>query len=503
MYPYAVFMECATTSLKKTVDDTEYKPLSNDNNAWQDTVQHIRTYLVPKIIYYPDFLFDFPEKILLNSEAIKTTEEKTYMAMIQDVLEYIQPDLSIEKHLVERMKSSNQSSKEALESTLELMGYQITKVVFSAWDKIFGKGGKEIVVTYGSEEVTVKKLVKSSPDETTPQLVNVKRKNYYLQFRVKEGPNRYSLNERSLGFKWFFSFLLFTEFRKVRKSDYGGILFLLDEPASNLHSTAQVKLLTTFKELVTKSSLIYTTHSHHLINPEWLSGAYIIKNTAVDYKDDFFFKLYETDITATPYRQFVANNPDQEDYFQPVLDSLDHKPGLLEKIPDILITEGKNDYYTLKYINKLYFDNQYDDINIFPGTGASTNRPVMALYLAWGRNFLLLLDGDKQGKQSQKDYINDLGKDVENRIITLCDVDNSLNNKTTEGLFNEAELISITKQFDKNATEYNKSKFNTALQNLLYSEEKVELSASTLEKFKKLFETVRSKIIANRLSIML
>ena len=53
-----------------------------------------------------------------------------------------------------------------------------------------------------------------------------------------------------------------------------------------MHSTAQKNLLNTFGELIDKSTLIYTTHSHHLINPEWLNGAYIIRNKAFDYTDE-------------------------------------------------------------------------------------------------------------------------------------------------------------------------------------------------------------------------
>lgn len=57
-----------------------------------------------------------------------------------------------------------------------------------------------------------------------------------LSFKIQTQSKReFLVNERSKGFKWFFSFLLYTEFRKKRTKN---ILFLLDEPASNLHSSA-------------------------------------------------------------------------------------------------------------------------------------------------------------------------------------------------------------------------------------------------------------------------
>jgi len=60
-------------------------------------------------------------------------------------------------------------------------------------------------------------------------------------------------------------------------------LFLLDEPASNLHSTAQAQLLKSFEKL---PSLIYTTHSHHMINPKWLEGTYVVKNEGLNYGEN-------------------------------------------------------------------------------------------------------------------------------------------------------------------------------------------------------------------------
>ena len=74
----------------------------------------------------------------------------------------------------------------------------------------------------------------------------------HLSFKIQTKLKKeFLVNERSKGFKWFFSFLLFTEFRKKRTKN---ILFLLDEPASNLHSSAQEKILDAIDELSKKLS---------------------------------------------------------------------------------------------------------------------------------------------------------------------------------------------------------------------------------------------------------
>ncbi|MFA6246080.1 MAG: AAA family ATPase [Mucilaginibacter sp.] len=446
-------------------------PFSHDSTSdWQKIVAFIKKELFPSILYYPNFLFDFPDKIYLSDNITDNKlEQLIYKDVIQDILYSINPKLTIENHLLERLKSDTESNKEALEQTLAKMSFEVTKTVFGAWAKLFNSFGKEIVIKAGAEVIGEDTL-------------------YYLIFKLKENASQFNITERSLGFKWFFSFLLFTEFRKNRVTENGEILFLLDEPASNLHSTAQKNLLNTFKEIINKSSLIYTTHSHHLINPDWLNGAYIIKNKGIDYNETSSFNSNSTDIEATIYKQFLAKYPDQREYYQPILDTLDYQPGLLEKVDSIIITEGKNDYYTLKYISSIFFKGKFDKLHLYPGGGANSNSLVIRLYLAWGKSFVILLDGDSAGEKGKKEYTKLLGRVVESNTITLTDINKSFNGKATEDLFTDDERLFITKYFDNKATAYNKGKFNTALQNLLYEKKQVQISKETLDGFEEIFK---------------
>jgi len=343
--------------------------------------------------------------------------------------------------------------------------------------------GKEIFVEAKSESIPTTDLVDGA--FKTKQTIH-----YYLEFKLKEGTEKYYISERSLGFKWFFTFLLFTEFRKNRKTDVGETLFLLDEPASNLHSTAQKKLLDKFAELTKNSSLIYTTHSHHLINPKWLSGTYIVKNEAVNYKQTFDFDTNKTNISITPYKQFVASNPTQQDYFQPILDALDYQPGLLEKIPDIILTEGKFDYYILKYINEICLNSKYKNLRFYPGNGADGNDTIIRLYLSWGRNFKILLDGDAGGIKAKTRYLKIFGYEIINQIITFKDIEDSME-CAIEKVFSEEEQLNITKLFDSNCNKFEKSKFNTAIQSLYLNKELYNLETTTITKFEKIFKKLK------------
>ena len=425
--------------------------------------------LLPPIIYYPNFLFDFPKRIYLESSTSEEKEQAVYREVLNDILDTLDDNFTIEDHIINRLRNPSEANDEALESTIERISVQISDVVFTAWGELFDSRGKTIKIKPG---------------------IDVDSGLAYLELKLKEGIVQFQISERSLGFKWFFTFLLFTEFRKNRIKDKGEILFLLDEPASNLHSTAQKNLLTTFEKLVTKCKMIYTTHSHHLINPKWLSGAYIVRNKAIDYDKEFNTIIDNTDVEATIYKQFVVNHPQQRTYFQPILDAIEYSPSNLEEVPNIVLLEGKNDYYTFKYINEVILAREFETINFYPGNGADRNNQIIATYLAWGREFTILLDGDKPGDDAKKRYIKEFGVVVEGKILTLKDID-PIFNFATESLFTATELLTIVKTFDSTAVAFEKSKFNTALQNLFIQEQVIELSAETIVKFKKIFEFIK------------
>jgi len=290
-----------------------------------------------------------------------------------------------------------------------------------------------------------------------------------------------------------FSFLFFILFRKNRKTDLGETLFLLDEPASNLHSAAQKKLLETFKKFVDDQKkplkLLYTTHSHHMINPQWLEGAYVVKNEAVNYSEkDIEDGSRTTDIKAIPYRSFVAQYPQQQDYYKPILDTLDYQPGLLEKVPNIIITEGKNDFYTLTYVNDVILNHKYKKLNFMPGAGCSANVTVIQLYVAWGKKFMILLDGDKAGTKSKNEYIKLFGKGIENNVKLYSDFVPEIGSVMMEDIFSQKEKLRITQRFNPESTIYNKSAFNTAIQEALVNKEVIELSEKTIAKFNSLLK---------------
>jgi len=445
--------------------------LRNTDEVWLKIKEHIQEKMLPKIIYYPNFLFDFPSKIYLEPYPNEDNKQAAYRQILQDILDFLDDNLDLKTHIIDRIKSGKEEDEEALKALIDKMSSQVTEKIFRAWETMFSrKIRKEILFNVGKDD-----------------------KGNFIEVKLKEGDEKYNIEERSLGFRWFFTFLLFTEFRKKRYEDPGETLFLLDEPAYNLHSTAQLKLLRTFEKLADNCKLVYTTHSHHLIEPKWLNGAFIIKNNSLNYDNEEEFNSYKTDIKAIPYRRFVAENPNDLTYFQPILDKLEYQPSLLEDVPNIAIGEGKSDYYTFKYIKEVILEDETNGINFYPGNGVDKLEDIFRLYLSWGRDFVGIFDADAGGKRAKKRYIQQIGPQIENMVFTLDEIDPDWTNTTTESLFTGAEKKLIIKTIF-GTDQYSKSKFNNALQQLYIDKTVISLSEETINKFKRIFEFIKGQL---------
>ncbi len=310
---------------------------------------------------------------------------------------------------------------------------------------------------------------------------------WFLQLQLKDSGAYYSISDRSLGFRWFFTFLLLTHYRGFRKTDNDNVIFLFDEPASNLHPSAQAQLLESFGTFPGNSSIIYTTHSHHMINPDWLEGTYVVRNEGVDYEADEDFNAKKTLITLEKYRKFAATHPNQSTYFQPVLDVLNYTPSKLDNVPNVVMVEGKNDYYTLKYFNDKIIS-PARDINLMPGGGAGSLDEAIRLYLAWGRQFIILLDSDKSGAKEKERYHGLFGALVKGRIFSLEDVEPAWKKKELENLLDSADRDLIQRTSYPTATKFNKTHFNRAIKELFLTNDVLSLSATTISNFQQILK---------------
>lgn len=473
---------------------------STDKAYWQEIVQYVKSDLIPEVLFYEDFIFEIPEKVIFHKPYIATPDtdvdnerNKQWQLVLTDILRAVDPELkSFQEYVVDIWDKDNDTARNRVSSMEDLLNKKITE----GWKALFEKKtrGKN------SQKLNFKEIrLVPSPD-------GVK---LHVSFKVRNDSGKeFQINERSKGFKWFFSFLIFTEFRKNRTKN---ILFLLDEPASNLHSSAQHKILEAIEQLSDGSVVVYSTHSHHLIEPTWLSGAYVVVNDSIS--EDKLLGHFTEDIgahkiTAIKYYNFVSDSGSSTKtvLFQPILDRLDYAPSQLEPIPEITITEGKFDWYTYKYFFEIILKSKAD-LNLYPGPGCEQHWDIIRLYLSWGKSFVLILDSDKPGIKAQTRYVEEFSNFVSDSIFTYSDVFKK--EIVTEDLISDTtRKILIDTAFGKGSYDIAlrdqaalKSKLNYAILQLLNAKQIVKIDKATSDNFVKLLAFIKKAHSKNQKSL--
>ena len=383
----------------------------------------------PDIAYFPTFVFDFPKQIFLTKGRGDKISD-FYRQTFQDILDYDGQDHTIEDSIVRRVRSeekkvswldflniwNSSDDKDKIQHVMDRASSTVTDVVFGRWNEIFGEDakGKEINITF--------ETLQGERRDKAGTITKTNEHDLFVKFQIRDGTRRFDVNDRSLGFRWFFAFMMFTQFR-VARANTRPILFLFDEPASNLHAAAQQKLIESFPEIARGNhTLAYTTHSHYMIEPKWLEQTFIVTNRADAPSESVLDALSlsdeSLDIKVSRYRSFVAAHSNQTNYFQPILDRLQVVPSRFDLDRPSAAVEGKSDYYILRYAARLLKRN---DVQLIPGLGAGTFGALVALNIGWNLRILFVLDGDKQGKEEQQRYISDYGlsKDA---VVTLNDL---------------------------------------------------------------------------------
>lgn len=438
--------------------------LQGDN--WNKAVNFLKDRM-PKILYFPTTLFDFPNRIYLNKET-NEYKDNFYKGVIQDILDSLNENLNIKEHIVERMLSNNSSEKEYVDQITLKMGKQLSSVILGEWSSVLGNKAKQISVKVEKDTSGV-----------------------YIEFLINDEDGYFKLNERSLGFRWFFVFLLLTQFRGFRKNENKQVIFLFDEPAANLSRGAQRQLLNSLEKISNKCSIIYTTHSQYLINPHWLEGAYIVTNKALEDNEENYI-AHKTNIEVYKYRDFVSKFPNKTSYFQPILDILEFIPNELDLCSDAIFLEGKNDYYTLNYFFKILLNK--NDFHLIPGMSCNSIDDLICLYSGWGKNFIILLDSDTAANESKKRYEDKFGPLVEGKIFTLKDVNSKWTKSCMEKILPNDEKLKIQQICYPDSKKYSKNMFNKTLQELLMKNQKINISEEILNNFESIYNFLNNSI---------
>ncbi len=338
------------------VQDSKGLLLQTENDSNNNELIEKLADKLPNIYYYDDFLETIPDSI----SYYKVDYEKNNGGIES---ENYYSDLKWGKVLNEVFSGANTSenffsvisdfdfeeNKKSIDGKIAKMGRYLTDEISSLWKELTGKNYqfKEIVIEderkinlQQNDAPQIKEAISKKSQIIVKSGQNVKFisiKEIKICIKVKNKDNsKFDIEERSKGCRWFFSFLLFTYFRKRNSC-----LFLLDEPGSNLHGLIQESICNkAFSELSKSCCVIYSTHSPYLINMDYAKSIYIVSNEQKMELEDG-----SSIIKIQPYSQLIKNPDVSKDPHIKLL--LDH---ISFKLPSILNDKVKFNQFQEKMI---------------------------------------------------------------------------------------------------------------------------------------------------------
>lgn len=455
---------------------TGLEKIKDASGGWKNSLEGYiyRTFIspaIPKLWYFSDY-FSLPCRINLNDFAtgkptgsLSSEEYKIAKALFE--LSGLQID-----------DIQSESNFETFKAQLEATSNSITDDMFEYWTT-----NQNLEIRFDIEHAAN----------------NVR----YLNIRIYNSKHRVTLplKNRSKGFLWFFSFLVW--FSKIQGDKNSKYILLLDEPGLSLHASAQNDLLRFIDEkLAPEYQVIYTTHSPFMIDSLKLNEVRTVYDTqdpkigsvvsdAVEEKDsDTLFPLQ----AALGYT--IAQN--------------------LYVSPRNLLVEGISDLVYLNHFSTILKDmgkeGLSDDITIVPVGGADKIATFISLMRGNELSTVCLLDTFTNQSAEVR-----LKRMVEQKIIadkkilyyhsvigqTFADIEDLFSKDEYLELYNGAfstsikitdldvdkPIMSQLKRINGNKSFNHYSPANYMAKNI----GTLTFSTETIERFEKLFALVNSK----------
>lgn len=140
------------------------------------------------------------------------------------------------------------SGYESVKAKLEAISNTISDKVFEYWKQ--------------NQDLDVEFDIREDPHDSPPFNVG---SNLYI--RIRDRRNRVSVpfSQRSKGFVWFFSFIVWFDSIKQHLGTNADLILLLDEPGLSLHALAQADFLRYIADLSANHQILYSTHSPFMV----------------------------------------------------------------------------------------------------------------------------------------------------------------------------------------------------------------------------------------------
>lgn len=424
------------SELKDNYEFILTRNLSNDNKNYsidipdlsEKTSENLSKYLavkIPYILYFDDFADRVPEEIhfpadYITSQKLSKNKIRDWQEIIQEIFKRAETEeISNDKDeipLVSYLKVKDSDTKEDILSDVQ---DTLNREIINEWKRI-------------------KKSGKSFADDSDKLELVIANEGNTFKFKVKDKSHNdkkrtFDISERSKGFQWFFNYMIKLKFNPNYKGTLENSIFLLDEPGSYLHSSAQGELLKELQSVSEKNIIIYCTHSQYLLNPE------IIKLGSIKIAEK-----KDANIELSNFGEFKTTN--DRGALSPIYQALQLNFSN-DFIGKIVITEGITDYYFLKKIQN-HTSLIDKNIKFIPSAGASQSSTLISLAIPFSQSFVVLLDNDKAGLSAYKKYKKEFGEHLDknlhiyNQSNTKFLLEDFLCNK------DKTKLLDITKSDD-------------------------------------------------------
>lgn len=351
----------------------------------------------------------------VDTVSYEEVKETIFEELIPHIELFTNDSLTIKPLTIEELIKESEETK-SFRRLFNIGGIRdFSTLTVSNVDKLFDK------LTAVNERLTELLQKNYKQDKTLKVEIVYTGDKFLLKFK-DDSKRSYSLSDRSVGFQYFFAFLINKTY--LNKIDYKQNIFLLDEPGVSLHPEGARDLVKIFQDIVKKNQVIYTTHNPFLVYKNKPDNLILARKG--ENGTELITKVY------TNKYQILRKE----------LGMLLNDSFLVNDIN--LVVEGNADKYILHYI--INEDDEFEELtwtHIFSADTASEVVPSVRYLNSLGLKGVVLLDADDAGlseinKPKFKTYIID-NKNWE--YLTLNEKFKDKSKRTIEDMIDQSGFL--------------------------------------------------------------